>query len=51
MPRLYIEYIANMSRILAANGVKWNDNMKDLNDLAFSMRVGIVIVATLGGYY
>jgi hypothetical protein len=40
----YVECVADMSRILAANGVKWNDYTKDLNDLVLGTRVGTVTV-------
>ena len=41
---LYIECVADMSRILAANWVKWNDYIKDLNDLVLGTRAGIVTI-------
>ena len=39
-----MEYIADILRILAANGVKWNDYIKDLNNLVLGTRVGTVMV-------
>lgn len=40
-----MEYVANISRILAANRVKWNDYIKDFNNLVLGTRAGTVMVS------
>ena len=42
---LYIECVIDISKILATNRMKWNDNIKDFNNLVFSTHTGIVMVS------